>query len=82
MIFENLLGLFSFMEFECNLNEYVKDNNIQNNRVPKLQYNKKLYKIISHAGLWLPCDELKRETCVYTHTCIDMHMFIVKVVYF
>lgn len=40
MIFENLLGRFSFKEFECNLTAYVKDNNIQNNHVLKLQYNK------------------------------------------
>lgn len=40
MIFKNLLGRFSFKEFESNLTAYVKDNNIQNNHVPKLQYKK------------------------------------------
>lgn len=85
MIFENLLGLFSFMEFECNLNAYVKDNNIQNNHVPKLQYNKndiRSYLTQVFGFHVMNCCYWKRETCVCTLTCIDMHMFIVKVGYF
>lgn len=71
MIFENLLGLFSFLELECNLNACVKDNNIQNNHVPKLQYNKKWYEIISHAGLasmwWIAATWKEKRLCARTH---------------